>query len=63
MGNQAVVLRAHRPSDPECADMDLRKQVLPDLESGPVPFTCVPSHRDVSEAVITAMVPNDEVDK
>ena len=67
MGNQAIVLWAPRPPHRECADMDLRQQVTQHLEPWPVPFTWIPSHRNVSEATSAedceAIRCNDEVDK
>ena len=46
MGDQAVVLLAPRPPHRECAHMDVTHK----LELWPLPFTWIPSHRDMSEA-------------
>ena len=47
--------------------MDLRQQVTEHMETRPVPFSWIPSHRDLSDATRLedreAILRNDKVDK
>ena len=67
MDNQAVVQWAPQPPHRECSNMDLRQQVTEHLDIRSVPFSWIPSHRDLSDATSpddrAAILRNDEVDK